>query len=197
MVLGNLLQSSYQFVDAYWIGRISQEAVSAVAISGSIAFLIISLGMGFSMAGTILVAQYVGAKNKKMVDFVSAQTLFAVSVFSIFLSILGIFASESILSIMGVEQKVMDLAVPYLQTTFAGLLFVFVFSMFQSLMRGVGEANLPTKIIAGTAIANLIIDPLFIMGWGPIPAFGPMGAALATLITQGVAAIIGIYILLK
>lgn len=197
MVLGNLLQSSYQFVDAYWIGRISQEAVSAVAISGSIAFLIISLGMGFSMAGTILVAQYVGAKNKKMVDFVSAQTLFAVSVFSIFLSILGIFASESILSIMGVEQKVMDLAVPYLQTTFAGLLFVFVFSMFQSLVRGVGEANLPTKIIAGTAIANLIIDPLFIMGWGPIPAFGPMGAALATLITQGVAAIIGIYILLK
>lgn len=168
-----------------------------MAISGSIAFLIISLGMGFSMAGTILVAQYVGAKNKKMVDFVSAQTLFAVSVFSIFLSILGIFASESILSIMGVEQKVMDLAVPYLQTTFAGLLFVFVFSMFQSLMRGVGEANLPTKIIAGTAIANLIIDPLFIMGWGPIPAFGPMGAALATLITQGVAAIIGIYILLK
>lgn len=197
MVLGNLLQSSYQFVDAYWIGRISEEAVSAVAVSGPIAFLIISLGMGFSMAGTILVAQYVGAKNKKMVDFVSAQTIFAVSVFSIFLSILGIFASESILSIMSVEQKVMELAVPYLQTTFAGLLFVFVFSMFQSLMRGVGEANLPTKIIAGTAITNLIIDPLFIMGWGPIPAFGPMGAALATLITQGIAACIGIYILLK
>lgn len=197
VVLGNLLQSSYQFVDAYWIGRISEEAVSAVAVSGPIAFLIISLGMGFSMAGTILVAQYVGAKNKKMVDFVSAQTIFAVSVFSIFLSILGIFASESILSIMSVEQKVMELAVPYLQTTFAGLLFVFVFSMFQSLMRGVGEANLPTKIIAGTAITNLIIDPLFIMGWGPIPAFGPMGAALATLITQGIAACIGIYILLK
>lgn len=191
------MQSSYQFVDAYWIGHISQEAVSAVAVSGSISFLIISLGMGFSMAGAILVAQYTGAKNKKMVDFVASQTLFAVSIFSLVLSVIGIFAAKPILSIMGVKPEVMALAVPYLQTTFAGLIFVFVFSMFQSLMRGVGEANLPTKIITVTAIMNLLMNPIFINGFGPVPAMGPMGAALATLITQGISAIFGMYILVK
>lgn len=55
---GNLLQSSYQFVDAYWVGKVGKEAVAAVSVSGPIAFLIIALGTGFAMAGTILVAQY-------------------------------------------------------------------------------------------------------------------------------------------
>ena len=90
------MQSAYQFVDAYWIGKLSKEAVAAVASSGSIVFLILSLGMGFSMAGTILIAQYVGAKNKEM----AAQTLLSVVIISAFLSVLGYFSAEHILLLM-------------------------------------------------------------------------------------------------
>lgn len=94
------MQSAYQFVDAYWIGKLSKEAVAAVASSGSIVFLILSLGMGFSMAGTILIAQYVGAKNKEMVNKGTAQTLLSVVIISAFLSVVGYFSAEHILLLM-------------------------------------------------------------------------------------------------
>ena len=94
------MQSAYQFVDAYWIGKLLKEAVAAVASSGSIVFLILSLGMGFSMAGTILIAQYVGAKNKEMVNKGAAQTLLSVVVISVILSVLGYFSAEHILLLM-------------------------------------------------------------------------------------------------
>lgn len=197
ILIGNLLQSSYQFVDAYWVGKVWKEAVAAVSVSGPIAFLIIALGMGFAMAGTILVAQYAWAKQKEMVNRSAGQTLLAITGISLLLSIVGYTSAEWILVQMKVAPEVMHYALPYLQTTFCGLIFSFLFSMFQSILRGVGEVNFPLYIIAGTAVLNFIIDPMLIMGRGAIPPMWPQGAAFATLITQALSALIGIIVLFK
>ena len=85
ILIGNLLQSSYQFVDAYWVGKVGKEAVAAVSVSGPIAFLIIALGTGFAMAGTILVAQFAGAGKKEQVNRSASQTLLSVVVISLVL----------------------------------------------------------------------------------------------------------------
>lgn len=163
ILAGNLLQSSYQFVDAYWVGKVGKEAVAAVSVSGPITFLIVALGTGFAMAGTILVAQYAGSGKKDLVNHSAAQTLLLVVVISLLLSIIGFFAAESILQIMGVAPEVMHYALPYLQTTFCGLIFTFIFSMFQSILRGVGEVNIPLYIILSTVLLNFVIDPMFIL----------------------------------
>ncbi|MBB1543260.1 MAG: MATE family efflux transporter [candidate division SR1 bacterium] len=197
ILAGNLLQSSYQFVDAYWVGKVGKEAVAAVSVSGPITFLIVALGTGFAMAGTILVAQYAGAGKKELVNHSAAQTLLLVVAISLLLSIIGFFAAEWILQSMGVAPEVMHYALPYLQTTFCGLLFTFIFSMFQSILRGVGEVNIPLYIILSTVLLNFVIDPMFILGFGPIPSMGPQGAAIATLITQGISAGIGLWILFR
>lgn len=194
-LLGNFLQSAYQFVDAYRVGKVGKEAVAAVSVSWSIVFLIIALGTGFAMAGTILVAHYAGAKNQAMVNRSAGQTLVCVVAISIVLSLVGFFASEWILSVMGVAPEVMHFAVPYLQTTFCGLTFMFVFSMVQSILRGVGEVNAPLYIIAVTAGMNLIIDPILILGWAPFPPMGPQGAAVSTLILQAISSVIGMWLL--
>ena len=154
ILAGNLLQSSYQFVDAYWVGKVGKEAVAAVSVSGPITFLIVALGTGFAMAGTILVAQYAGAGKKELVNHSAAQTLLLVVAISLLLSIL---------QSMGVAPEVMHYALPYLQTTFCGLLFTFIFSMFQSILRGVGEVNIPLYIILSTVLLNFVIDPMFIL----------------------------------
>lgn len=130
-----------------------------------------------------------------MVNRSAAQTILMVSGISILLSIIGFFAAEWILTTMGVKSEVMHYALPYLQTTFCGLIFTFLFSMFQSILRGIGEVNFPLYIITGTALLNFIIDPMLIMGFGVIPAMGPQGAAIATLITQAISAIIGLAVL--
>lgn len=197
IILGNILQSSYQFVDAYWVGKLGQEAVAAVSVSGPILFLVIALATGFAMAGSILIAQYAGAKNQQMVNYTAAQTLTTIVMVSLIFSGLGIFFSKNILELMGVAPNVLVEAVGYMQITFLGLIFIFLFSMIQSIFRGVGEVRLPMKIILMTALVNIILDPIFIFGWGPIEGGGIRGAAIATLFSQFLATIVGFWVLFR
>lgn len=89
------------------------------------------------MAGTILIAQFAGARNQKMVNKYASQTLMVDISLALILGIIGFFQSENILTLMGVKSEVMSLAVPFLQITFLGMVFSFIFSMFQSILRGV------------------------------------------------------------
>jgi putative MATE family efflux protein len=197
IALANVLQAAYQLIDAFWVGRLGGSAVAAVSVSTPIMFLTIGLGAGLAIAGSTLVAQYFGAKNHDMVNHVAAQTLLMIVMVSALLGAIGYVAAPAVLHLMGVAPDVYDGALGFMRVSFIGLLFNFFFFMFQSLMRGVGEARLPVFIVLGTVILNFVLDPLFIFGWGPVPALGVMGAALATVGTQSIAAAIGLGILLR
>ena len=195
IVLANVLQSAYQIIDAFWVGRLGGAAVAAVSISFPVMFLMIALGMGLAMAGSTLIAQYRGAGNDTMVAHVAAQTLNMVAALSLTLSVLGYFATPALLRLMGVGPDVYPGALGFMRVSFGALLFNFTFFVFQSIMRGVGRPTLPVYIVLVTVILNFALDPLFIFGWGPIPATGVMGAALATLATQVLAALVGMIVL--
>lgn len=196
LILANVLQAGYQLIDAFWVGRLGGNAVAAVSVSFPVMFLCISLGLGFAVAGSILIAQYFGAKDHANVDHVAAQTILMIVIISVVLGIVGYMLSPLFLSALGVAPEVYGGALAFMRVSFIGLIFNFVFFMFQSILRGVGEVKLPVYIVLGTVILNFALDPLFIFGWGPIPASGVAGAAIATVGTQSIAAIIGISILL-
>jgi putative MATE family efflux protein len=195
VVFANILQSAYQLIDAFWVGRLGGAAVAAVSISFPVMFLMIALGMGLAMAGSTLTAQYRGAGNDSMVSHVAGQTLIMVTILSLVLSVLGYMACPALLHLMGVAPDVYAGALGFLRVSFVALLFNFTFFVFQSIMRGVGRPMLAVYIVAATVLLNFILDPLFIFGWGPVPGYGVMGAALATLGTQIVAAVAGIVVL--
>ncbi len=197
IIFANILQTAYQLTDTFWVGRLGTVAIAAVSISFPFIFLFISLGGGLAIAGTILAAQYEGKGDKKAVNHITSQTLMMVFIISIILAAAGYFMSSFFVKLMGVESNVFPSAVVYLKISFIGTIFMFTFMAFQSLMRGVGDVKTPMYIVFGTVLLNLILDPLFIFGYGFIPAFGVAGAAVATIGTQGLAAIIGIIILLK
>lgn len=197
IIFANILQTAYQLTDTFWVGRLGTDAVAAVSISFPVIFMIISLGGGLAMAGTILVAQYKGKSDQKAVNHITSQTLMMVVVISIILAAIGYFLSPILINLMGAEASVYSSAVFYMKVSFIGMIFMFTYMVFQSLMRGVGEVKTPAYIVLGTVLLNLILDPLFIFGYGYIPAFGVAGAAVATIATQGLAAIIGIIILIK
>ncbi len=190
-VLANILQTAYQLTDTYWVGRLGTEEVAAVSLSFPIIFLLISLGAGLGIAGTILVAQHKGRRNQQQIDHVASQTYLMMSISAAVLSIIGYVAAPFIIQLMGAEAAVADMAVSYLRISFIGLIFLFAYFVFQSLMRGVGDATTPLYIVLGTVLLNFVLDPLFIHGFGPIPAMGVSGAAWATIGTQGLAALIG------
>lgn len=195
IILANTLQSAYQFTDSFWVGRLGEKAVAAISMSLPISFLMTSLGIGLSIAGSILVAQYYGAKNKDMVNHAAAQTLLMVTFFSFFISILGFIFSPFILKFMGTPPEIFPNSLLYLRISFTGMIFNFCFFIFQSIMRSLGRPTVPVFIIIGTVLLNFILDPLFIFGFGPIKGIGVAGAALATVFTQSIAAIIGLSIL--
>lgn len=197
IVFSSLLQTMYQIIDTFWVGRLSADAVAAVSLSFPINFLLIAIGGGLPIAGTVLIAQYKGRGDEKAMNHVAAQTFLMVFVVSLLLSGLGFFFSEQIMRLMGAPAEILASSTDYLRYTFLGFVFVFGYFVFESLMRGLGSVKAPVRIVLFTVILNAILDPLFIFGWGPIPAWGVSGAALATLCTQALATVIGIAILFR
>lgn len=195
IVLANILQTAYQLIDTFWLGRLGANAVAAVSLSFPVLFFIISLGIGMTIAGSIMVAQYKGMNNQRMINYSSAQTFLTLFFISILLALAGYFLAEPLMKIIGAEDEVLADAVSYFKVSAIGFIFLFVFFVFQSLMRGIGNVVVPTYVVLATVLLNLVLDPLFIFGWGPVPAMGVSGAAMASVFTQGLSAVMGILIL--
>jgi putative MATE family efflux protein len=195
IVLANVLQTVYQLIDTFWVGRLGAAAVAAVSVSFPILFVAISLGGGLAIAGAILVAQAYGAGDAETVDHVSAQTLLAVGTVSVLLSAAGYFAAEPLMGLFAPDAAVHDMASDYLRISFLGIAAIFLYFVVQSLMRGVGDVRTPLWIVSATVLLNFFLDPLFILGWGPVPEMGVAGAAMATVATQALAAVAGVWVL--
>ena len=197
ILITNLLQTVYQITDTFWVGQLGKEAVAAVSISFPIVFLIVALGSGIGMAGSILVAQYKGKNDQKNIDFISTQTLVGMFLVGILATIIGVLITNPLIFAMNLEPGVIPLATSYLLVSFLATVFTFVYSAFASLLRGIGEVKVPMIIILVTVILNFLLDPIFIFGYGIIPASGVTGAAWATLATTALSAIIGTIVLLR
>jgi len=195
IVLANILHTAYQTTDTFWVGRLGPEAVAAVAMSFPVWFLLLALGDGLPIAGTVLVAQYKGKKDRKGINYIAAQTFLMTFIVSAILTVIGYFLAPKMLTLINMPPEVLPLSIAYLRTVLLGTVFLFAFFVFQSLMRGVGKPVIPMLIVLVTVIINLILDPVLINGWGAIPAFGVTGAAIATVFTEGLAAVIGLIVL--
>ncbi len=197
IVLANTLQTAYQLIDTFWLGRISAGAVAAVSLSFPLLFLIISIGIGLTLAGSILAAQYKGMENQRMINYTSAQTYLVMLFVSSALAVAGYFFAEPLMLLIGASGEILEDSVDYFKVSSIGFVFLFMFFVFQSLMRGIGNVVVPTYVVLTTVILNLFLDPLFIYGWGPVPAMGVAGAAMASVFTQGLSAVAGFVIIYR
>ncbi|MEN9920618.1 MAG: hypothetical protein RL538_511 [Candidatus Parcubacteria bacterium] len=197
IVLTNILQTAYQLIDAFWVGRLGGEAVAVMAVVFPVSFLAIALGMGFSIAASTLVAQYAGAGKKEEVTHTASQSMFIAIIMGLLFGAIGYGASPVILKLMGVPAEIYDVALSVIRVTFFTTPFSFIFMTYQSLMRGVGDTMKPLYVVGTTVLLNAILDPFFIFGWGPVPEMGVVGATIATFITQGIAAVVGLAILFR
>ncbi len=197
IIMANVLQTAYQLIDTFWLGRLGANAVAAVSISFPILFLVLSLGSGLTLAGTVIVSQFKGSDDPKMIDFTASQTVFIVFLISILLALLGYVSAAPLMNLIGAGPEILNDSVTYFQVSSFGFVFLFMFFVFQSVMRGIGNVLLPMYIVFGTVLLNLVLDPIFIFGYGSVEGYGVAGAAIASVITQGLSAVAGLYILFK
>jgi putative MATE family efflux protein len=188
MLIGNLLNTGYSIINTIWVGKIiGEDAVGATAISFPIVFIFVALAAGATMATTILVSQYYGAKNLSMVQRV-VNTSFGLSlILGILLTIAGISFSEALLRIMHTPAAIFPMAASYLKISFVGFVFMFFSFLVTSILRGIGDTRTPLAFMAIGVVLNAILDPLLIIGIGPFPRMGLNGAALASVLSAMVA----------
>jgi MATE family, multidrug efflux pump len=195
IVLSNTLLTTHQMVNAFWLGRLGAAAMAAVSVSFPVIFVLVSLGGGLAVAASILVAQYAGARNPEAVNHVSAQSLLMVVTISALLSVIGYLSANLILRLMGVGPDIFEDSARYMRVSFMGIVFMFSIVTIQSILRGTGEVKIPLYLITFSVLLNLVLDPIFIFGWGPVPQTGVVGAAYATLITQGLPTLLALRVL--
>jgi len=196
LVVTNLLQVAYNLADTFWLGQLSPEALAAITFGFPMVFLLISLGMGVSVAGSVLVAQYTGADEPERATFAASQTVTYALVFSALLGGVGYFFVEDYLALVGATGVVLEMATAYMEVIALGLPLMFGFFVFIALMRGAGDTVTPMLVMFGTVVLNVALDPFLIFGWGPFPDLGVQGAAIATVFARGLAMVVGMGIML-
>ncbi|WP_049896961.1 MATE family efflux transporter [Natrialba chahannaoensis] len=197
LIITNVLQTAYNIADTFWLGHYGTTELAAISFAFPIIFLLISVALGFSVAGSILVAQYTGAGRESKAEYAASQTVSFSIIASLLLGFLGYFIVEDLLALFGAGADVIDAATTYMQIYSVGLVFVFGFLMFIALMRGYGDTVTPMLIMFVSVVINIVLDPLLIFGVGPIPELGIAGAAYATIIARGVTLVIGLWLMFR
>ncbi|ELZ72654.1 MULTISPECIES: MATE family efflux transporter [Haloferax] len=201
IVVTNLLQTAYNLADTFWLGQYSTEALAAISFAFPMVFLLISLGMGLSVAGSVLVAQHTGAEETDKAEYAASQTVTFAFLGSAMLGAFGYPLVRPFLDFLGASPDVLPGATAYMQVIALGLPFMFGFFVFISLMRGAGDTITPMLVMFGTVVLNVVLDPFFINGWalGPVqfPRLGIQGAAIATVISRVLAMVVGIAIMVS
>ncbi|ADL13353.1 MATE family efflux transporter [Acetohalobium arabaticum] len=195
IILSNLMHMTYNLVDTIWVGKVGAKAVAAISLSFPIVFVLLSLGIGFTIAGTTLVAQYTGAEEGEKVNHVVGQIFSFVLSIALFCSVIGIIFTPDFLKWMGASKEVLPLAVSYMRVLFGGMTFMFIFFIFSALLRGSGNSITPMKLMFVSTLINIILDPFLIFGVSFFPELGVTGAAVATIFSRAVVAVISIYFL--
>jgi len=196
LMLTNVFQMCYSLADTYWLGQyVGEVGVAATTLAWPLVFFFVSFAGGMAVAGTSLVSQYTGMKNKREVKRSAGQVLVIMSLIAISVSILGILLADLVLDFMGAQPEVFENSSVYIKIIFISMPFMFVIQSFAAVMRGWGDTKTPMLISAVSVVINLILDPFLIIGIGPFPELGVAGAAIATVISRAVGAAICIYVL--
>lgn len=194
LLCSNLLQTVYNMVDMIVIGQfVGREGLSAVSIGGDVLHFLTFLVMGFSNAGQVILSQYIGAGNRDRIRG-TIGTMFTVTFISaVGLTIVCYLGLDAFLHAMNTPAECFDYARQYGLTCVLGLVFIYGYNLVSAILRGMGDSKHPFIFIAVATAVNLVLDLVFVAGLG----MGPFGAALATVIGQGVSFLWAIFYLYR
>lgn len=181
LFLSNLLQIVYNMVDMIVVGKVlGKVGISSVSVGGDVSMLMTFIAMGFSSAGQVIIAKYVGAgERRKIGRFVGTMTGFLLCI-SLIVTAIGLIFREPILKIMNTPSEAYAGALSYSVICISGLFFIYGYNIVSAILRGMGDSKTPFVFISIAAVMNVVLDIMFVMRLG----MGAGGAALATVISQ-------------
>ncbi len=194
IILANLLQTSYQFIDSLWVGNLlGAGALGAVSIASVIIFTMLAFVIGLNNAALTILSQQKGLGSKTgLANYLNAFVVI-LTILALFISIIGYFSSDYLLTLLGTPAALLPVAKGYLQINFIGALFLFGYNFISTVLRAIGDSKSPLVFVFIAVILNAVLDPIFIAVFG----LGVEGAAYATILSQGTAFLYGLFYVLR
>jgi len=195
MIMEMMLESVFAVVDLYFVGHLpdSSHAIQTVGLTESVLTIIYSLAIGISMAATALVARRVGEKDMEGAAKAGMQAIILSLLITLIISVVGFIYSDDLLRLMGAEETTIKIGTPYVRIMMGGSIVIMLLFMINGIFRGAGDASMAMKSLWLANICNIILCPILIRGFGPIPAYGLTGAAMATTIGRGIGVLYQLY----
>jgi putative MATE family efflux protein len=199
MILEMVLESVFALVDLYFVGHLpnSSAAIQVVGLTESVLSIIYALAIGLSMATTAVVARRIGEKSPQLAAKAGMQAINIAMMLNLFISIFGYIFGKDILLLMGASEATAEAGEPFIQIMMGGSLIIVLLFLINGIFRGAGNAAIAMRSLWIANLSNIILCPMLINGFGPVPAFGLTGAAIATTIGRSLGVAYQVYNLVK
>ena len=195
MILEMMMESIFAIVDIAYVSQVSVNAVATIGLTESVITLVYAVAIGLSMAATAVVARRIGEKDVNGAKEAAVQAIILSVIVALLVGIIGFLYAKEILALMGAEQDLINEGYGYTKLLIGGNITILLLFLINAIFRGAGDASVAMWTLVLSNGLNIILDPIFIFGWGPVPEYGVMGAAIATNIGRGTAVLLQLAIL--
>ena len=194
MIIGNLFQQFYTMVDSVVVGRfVSENALAAVGASYSLTNVFISIAIGGGVGASVLVSRYFGARDYRRMKTSVSTALISFLVVSLALGGIGLLLGDQIMEVLNTPENIMEDAVTYLNIYFMGLPFLFMYNVLSAMFNALGKSRIPLYLLIFSSVFNVVLDLIMVCSFH----MGVSGVAWATLIAQGISAVMAFLIFIR
>jgi putative MATE family efflux protein len=197
MVLELVLESTFAVVDIFFVGKLGSSAVATVGLTETLLFLIYAIGMGLAMAVTAVVARRVGEGEREAAAVTAVQAIWIALAVSLPFAVIGIVFAQDLLRLMGADAWTLEHGYPYMQWALGSNAVIMLLFTINAIFRGAGDAAAAMRVLWFANGLNIVLDPILIFGFGPVPALGVEGAAIATATGRGAGVALQLWILFR
>jgi putative MATE family efflux protein len=197
MLMGISTMMAQGLVDAWFLGKVGDSALAAFSFGFPILMIITSVAIGLSAGTSSVVARAIGSNDLRRARRLTTDSLVLSFLVTATLSGIGILTIEPLFLLLGAPPDMIPMIKSFMTILYVGIPFFVVGMVGTSSMRATGDTVLPGKIMIAGAVFNIVLDPIFIFGLGPIPAMGLDGAAIAALLARGAMFVGTLYILVR
>jgi putative MATE family efflux protein len=195
MIVGMVVLMTFGLVDTFFIGMLGTQQLAAISFTFPVTFTVISLNIGLGIGTSAIIAKLLGAGQHNQAKETATGALMLTMVLAIVLAIIGVMTMEPIFRLMGADEAQLVFIKEYMLVWYGAGVFLAMPMVGNSVLRASGDTKTPSYVMAFGGLINVILDPILIFGWGPVPAFGIQGAAIATLIAWAVGLFYILYVL--
>jgi putative MATE family efflux protein len=195
MMLELVMESTFAVADIYFVGKLGASAVATVGLTETYLFMLYAVAMGLATAVTAIVARRIGEHDRAAAATTAIQAILIGILVSVPFSIAGIFYARELLALMGADEWALTEGYRFTQWMLGGNMVIVLLFVINAIYRGAGDAAIAMRVLWIANIVNIVLDPILIFGWGPIPAFGIEGAGIATTCGRGIGVAIQLWTL--